>query len=162
MDQIRLRLEKVKQKKKGFTLVELIVVIAIIGILAAVLLPKYFGFTDQARQSGAISDAKNIRSLAETYYASYGVWPDFSNLGSAPSLGVNVAGTSSASTTSLVVNAGLTTTSNISSPSFPGFIKVGGAATSPLLTTDGSFTYISYTGYSCACDPNGIITVSNS
>jgi len=85
MERIQKRLEKIKQRQKGFTLVELIVVIAIIGILAGVMLPKYFSFTDDARQSAAISEAKSIRSLAETEYAKNGEWPTVSS--STPEVG---------------------------------------------------------------------------
>ncbi|MBC2721803.1 MAG: prepilin-type N-terminal cleavage/methylation domain-containing protein, partial [Desulfosporosinus sp.] len=70
------RVEKLKHKQKGFTLVELIVVIAIIGILAGIMLPRYYSFTDDARMGAAISEAKSIRTMAETFYSKYGKWPE--------------------------------------------------------------------------------------
>ncbi len=51
---------KKKLNKKGFTLIELIVVIAVIAILAAVLLPRFTGFSESAKKSAVLSDAKNI------------------------------------------------------------------------------------------------------
>lgn len=66
---------KKNMKKKGFTLIELIVVIAILGILAAVLIPKFGGFQDKARATQAITDAKQIATALDSLYAEKGVYP---------------------------------------------------------------------------------------
>ena len=48
-----------KTNKKGFTIVELVIVIAVIAILAAVLIPTFSGVIEAANQSSAMSAAKN-------------------------------------------------------------------------------------------------------
>lgn len=48
-----------KMNKKGFTIVELVIVIAVIAILAAVLIPTFSGIVEKANKSAALQEAKN-------------------------------------------------------------------------------------------------------
>ena len=48
-----------KHNKKGFTIVELVIVIAVIAILAAVLIPTFTGVTEKAQKSAALQNAEN-------------------------------------------------------------------------------------------------------
>ncbi|HFA0231527.1 TPA: pilin, partial [Neisseria gonorrhoeae] len=61
--------------QKGFTLIELMIVIAIVGILAAVALPAYQDYTARAQVSEAILLAEGQKSAVTEYYLNNGTWP---------------------------------------------------------------------------------------
>ncbi|ENS8648747.1 prepilin-type N-terminal cleavage/methylation domain-containing protein, partial [Neisseria gonorrhoeae] len=61
--------------QKGFTLIELMIVIAIVGILAAVALPAYQDYTARAQVSEAILLAEGQKSAVTEYYLNNGEWP---------------------------------------------------------------------------------------
>lgn len=58
-----------KNGKKAFTLIELIVVIAIIGVLVAILVPTMMGFVTQAEDQTRLANARSVYSAATAAYA---------------------------------------------------------------------------------------------
>lgn len=59
----------------GFTLVELLIVIAIIGILASIAIPQFTSYRQKSYNSAAQSDLRNVKTNLEAYYADYQHYP---------------------------------------------------------------------------------------
>jgi len=59
------------QKKEGFTLVELLIVVAIIGILAAIAVPQFAAYREKAYCSAIKSDLANLAIAEEAYFTDY-------------------------------------------------------------------------------------------
>lgn len=64
-----------KAIQKGFTLIELMIVIAIVGILAAVALPAYQDYTARAQMSEALTLAEGQKAAVVEYYSDNGTFP---------------------------------------------------------------------------------------
>lgn len=64
-------------EKRGFTIVELLVVIVVIGILAAISIVSYSGISNKAIAAGLQSDLDNNSKLLKMYNVEYGYYPDY-------------------------------------------------------------------------------------
>ncbi|HEY9959014.1 TPA: pilin [Neisseria meningitidis] len=78
--------------QKGFTLIELMIVIAIVGILAAVALPAYQDYTARAQVSEAILLAEGQKSAVTEYYLNHGEWPANNSSAGVASVSTDIKG----------------------------------------------------------------------
>ena len=65
-----------KVRKSGFSLLELLAVITIMGILAVIVIPRIGNSTDQAKQNGALQYRRDLNSALERYYFDRGSFPN--------------------------------------------------------------------------------------
>jgi len=83
------------KKQQGFTLIELMIVVAIIGILAAIAIPAYQDYTVRAKVSEVMQVASKDRTSVSEYYTTMGGYP-----ADAGQAGMNVSAAQSAYLTS--------------------------------------------------------------
>ena len=67
-------MKKLNARRGGFTLIELMIVVAIIGILAAIAIPNFLRFQLKAKSSEGKTNLAAIRTAEESYFAEYGVY----------------------------------------------------------------------------------------
>lgn len=72
-----------KQKQSGFTIVELLIVIVIIGILAGLVITTFVGIQQRARNSERQTDINSVSSQLEGYFAKNSGYPDLTDLNNA-------------------------------------------------------------------------------
>jgi len=66
-----MRLKKCRREDKGFTLIEVMIVIAIIGILAAIAIPNFLTYRQRGYDAAANTDIKNAYIAAQGYFSDF-------------------------------------------------------------------------------------------
>ena len=69
----------IRARQHGFTIVELLIVIVVIGILAAITIVAFNGVQDRGKATAKVSDIKALQKIVELYYAQNGTYPNTNN-----------------------------------------------------------------------------------
>jgi type IV pilus assembly protein PilA len=102
-------INRVRKNKKGFTLVEIIVVLVILAILAAFLIPSMIGFVNEARGKAMLAEAREVYVAAQATATEYAAKGELNKLGIASGVAANlgsakVFGTASADATPVITD----------------------------------------------------------
>jgi prepilin-type N-terminal cleavage/methylation domain-containing protein len=71
---------KISKNQRGFTIVELLIVIVVIGILAALVITTYTGIQAKARNSNRQTDVNSVQTQLEAYFAQNGHYPSLTDM----------------------------------------------------------------------------------
>ncbi len=95
-----------KKVQQGFTLIELMIVVAIIGILAAVAIPAYQDYTIRAQVGEGPTMAAKLKTAMSEYFADKGAWPTLTQIYGAGNPGAAAADHSGNYVSSMNINGG--------------------------------------------------------
>ena len=79
-----------KKRNQGFTIVELLIVIVVIGILALLVITTYSGIQAKARNSKRQSDVKSLQTQLEAFFSQNGYYPSLGDMNGSAWLGTNM------------------------------------------------------------------------
>ncbi len=124
-----------RQTERGFTIVELLVVIVVIGILAAITIVSYNGITTRASTAGAQSAAQSVINKIEIYNAERGTYP------------YQISDLTTDTTTSYYIPSAITFTLSTTQPATPSVLRFEKCGTgSPATQSDISSVNNNITG----------------
>jgi prepilin-type N-terminal cleavage/methylation domain-containing protein len=76
-------------RQEGFTIVELLIVVVVIGILAALVITTYTGIQAKSRDSKRLTDLQNVQTNLELYFQTAGYYPSLTDMNNAAWLTTN-------------------------------------------------------------------------
>jgi type IV pilus assembly protein PilA len=132
-----------KRLQQGFTLIELMIVVAIVGILAAIALPAYQDYTIRARVSEGAAAAGSCKTSVAEFYASKGVLPDDTS-------SAGCAGTGSPTQFVASTNVG---TGGVITVTLSNDTKLGGATGGTIVLTPSTGTGNVISSWACTGSP---------
>src|ERR1041385_4494542 len=69
------RTQLIQQRKRGFTLIELLLVLVILGVLAGIVVPRFGGTTEKARNAAAQTQLSTFKTALDAYEVDIGSYP---------------------------------------------------------------------------------------
>jgi type IV pilus assembly protein PilA len=76
-----MRTVRTARKQRGFNFVELMMVVAVIGVLSIIVIPAYSDYTSRAKVMDAVSLLAGLKNPMMDYYITWGTWPSVDEVG---------------------------------------------------------------------------------